>query len=142
MGRHKGSLSTAEAKDMAKELEQLTGTDYKTNLDYSRMVELLLCYRIAENVCEFPADTPIENKVTKVEIPLIGELEIKPSIFHDNHRLTNEPSIHFDFSFKPTSGFKADLMKAYVNRESEISDIYASLYGDRLRDLYRRFREE
>lgn len=142
MGRSKGSSSTKEAKNIAHELEQLTNIPNKYNLDSLRLSELLLCYRVAEEVCRYNDDEPVENKITQIEIPLIGNLTIKPRIFHEKHRLTDEPSIHFDFTFEPTNRFKADIMKAYMNKETDLTDIFSSIYGDRLRDLYNRMREE
>lgn len=141
MARYAGSSSSKEAKDIALELEQLGGNTYKYNLDYLRLVELLLAYRIVEQVCDYENDLPIEDKVCKVEIPLIGKLTITPRKFHDKHRLTDEPSLHFDFDFKPTSGFKADILKAYVHKENELQNVLAEIYGQRLQDLYRRMKE-
>ena len=142
MARYSGSSSTKEAKTISDELEQLGGRSYKYNFDYLRLIELLLAYRVAEQVCSYNADSTIEEKTTSVEIPLIGELTIKPRNFHSKHRLTEEPSVHFDFEFKPTSGFKSDIMKAYTDKSSSLTEILSNVYGDRLDQLYKRLKEE
>ena len=142
LARYAGSSSSKEAKTISEELEQLGGNSYKYNFDYLRLIELLIAYRITEQVCAFDPDTPIEEKVTSVEIPLLGELTIEPQKFHAKHRLTDEPSVHFDFTFKPSSGFKSDIIKAYANREATLSDALSNIYGDRLSYLYKRLKEE
>ena len=140
MARSKGSLSSDEAKIMAKELESLGDTTFKYNFDYLRMIELLLCYRITESILDYPEDTPFENREVTVEIPLIGDLTISPKVFHSQHRLTNEQSLHFDFTFSPSSGFKSDLIRAYTDKDTPLTDIFSKLYGDRLKDLYYRLK--
>lgn len=142
MARSKGSSSSKEAKQIARELEALEETKFRHNFDYLRLIEVLLCYRIAEAVCDFDEDTPIEEKAVTVEIPLIGDLTISPSKFHAQHRLTNEPSVHFSFDFTPSSGFKADIVKAYMQKESPMTEIFSNIYGDRLKDLYERLGDE
>lgn len=138
MARSKGSSSSKETKSFARELEILGGNKFRDNFDYMRLIELLICYRVAEAVCEFDEDTNIEDKSVTVEIPLIGDLTIKPSVFHAQHRLTNEPSFHLDFEFEPSSGFNADIRKAYTENSTAITDIFSNLYGDRLKSLYER----
>lgn len=140
MARSKGSLSSEEAKTMAKELEQLEDTDYKYNFNYLRLIELLICYRITEAILAYPEDTPIEEKTVTVEIPLLGDLTISPKVFHSQHRLTNEHSLHIDFSFNPTSGFKSDIIRSYTNKETPLTDIFSDLYAERLKDLYEKLR--
>ena len=142
MARYAGSSSTKEAKTISEELEQLGGKSYKYNFDYLRVIELLLAYRVAEQVCDYGEDTQLEEKITKVEIPLIGELTIRPRNFHAEHRLTKEPSVHFDFEFKPTSGFKSDIIKAYTDKSCSLAELLANIYGDRLDQLYKRLKEE
>ena len=142
MPRSKGSLSTKEAKKVAQELEQLLGTDYKYNFDILRVIEMLICQRIQEQVCTFEEDTPLEERSCEVEIPLIGVLKITPSVFHDAHGMTNEPSKHFDFNFKPTSAFKQDVLRAYNNKEPEIGDVFADVYIEKVHELYNKLRED
>lgn len=141
MSRSRGSLSTAEAKKVSEELSQILGTDYKYNFDILRVLEMLLCQRIQEQVSEFDEDTPLEEKTCEVEIPLIGTLTITPSVFHDSHGMTNEPSKHFDFNFKPTSAFKQDVLKAYNNKDPEIGQLFAEMYLEKVHNLYNQLRE-
>jgi hypothetical protein len=138
MSRLKGSSSSKEAKDFSHELEILGDKPFKYNFDYLRMIELLISYRIAEAVCDFDDDTPIEDKVVTVEIPLIGDLTIYPRLFHAQHRLTGEPSAHFDFKFDPSSCFKSDIVKAYTSKSTDLTDVFSNVYGDRLKELYSR----
>jgi hypothetical protein len=138
MSRSKGSASSTEAKTISKELEQLSGRPYKNNFDYLRLIELLIVYRVAERICEFPEDADIEDKDVTVEIPLIGNLTISPRKFHAQHRLTNEPSLHFNFRFEPLSCFKSDLLKAYSEKSTDLTTMAANLYSERLKELYNR----
>lgn len=138
MSRSAGSLSSKEAKIMSQELEQILDTPYKYNFSILRVIELLLCQRIVESVCSFDEDVPYEDREITVEIPLIGDLTISPRVFHEQHRLTNESSLHFDFKFSPSSGFKSDILRAYQSRETQLADIFANIYGERLKDLYNR----
>jgi hypothetical protein len=138
MSRSKGSASSTEAKTISKELEQLSGKPYKNNFDYLRLIELLIVYRVAERICEFPEDADIEDKDVTVEIPLIGNLTISPRKFHAQHRLTNEPSLHFNFRFEPLSCFKSDLLKAYSEKSTDLTTMAANLYSERLKELYNR----
>ena len=142
MSRSRGSLSTVEAKKVSEELSQILGTDYKYNFDILRVLEMLLCQRIQEQVSEFDEDTPLEEKTCEVEIPLIGTLTITPSVFHDSHGMTNEPSKHFDFNFKPTSAFKQDVLKAYNNKDPEIGQLFAEMYLEKVHNLYNQLRED
>lgn len=142
MSRSRGSLSTTEAKKVSEELSQILGTDYKYNFDILRVLEMLLCQRIQEQVSEFDEDTPLEEKTCEVEIPLIGTLTITPSVFHDSHGMTNEPSKHFDFNFKPTSAFKQDVLKAYNNKDPEIGQLFAEMYLEKVHNLYNQLRED
>lgn len=142
MSRSRGSLSTAEAKKISEELSQILGTDYKYNFDILRVLEMLLCQRIQEQVSEFDEDTPLEEKTCEVEIPLIGTLTITPSVFHDSHGMTNEPSKHFQFNFKPTSAFKQDVLKAYNNKDPEIGKLFAEMYLEKVHNLYNQLRED
>ena len=142
MARSKGSLSSEQAKEISGEMEKLCGTQYKQNFDYLRMIEMLLCQRILEQVSEFNEDDDIYTKVTSVEIPLIGDIEIHPRVFHESHGVTNRPSIHFDFEFKPSNVFKADVLSAYTKKESPIPEYFSNLYGEELKDIYSRMRRE
>lgn len=142
MPRSKGSLSTKEAKDVAKEMEQILGTSYKYNFDILRVIEMLICQRIQEQVCLFDEDDAFDKRVCEVEIPLIGTLKIIPSVFHDAHGITNEPSKHFDFDFKPTSAFKQDVLRAYNNKDPEIGSVFADVYLEKVHDLYKQLRED
>ena len=138
MSRSKGSASSTEAKTISKELGQLSGRPYKNNFDYLRLIELLIVYRVAERICEFPEDADIEDKEVTVEIPLIGNITISPRKFHAQHRLTNEPSLHFNFHFEPLSCFKSDLLKAYSEKSTDLTTMAANLYSERLKELYNR----
>ena len=138
MSRSKGSASSEEAKKVSRELEQLSGKPYKYNFDYLRLIELLIVYRITETICSMPEDTEVEDKEVTVEIPLIGNLIISPRKFHAQHRLTKEPSVHFDFHFEPLSCFKADLVKAYSEKSTDLTTMLSNLYGERLKELYSR----
>lgn len=139
MARLKGSVSSKEAKTISKEIEQIQGSSYRYNFDFLRLVELLLSYKIAEAACEYPKDTPIEEMTVCVEIPLIGYLTITPRYFHEKHRLTDEPSLHFDFEFTPTSAFKSDVIRAFTGRDCDLKDILSSVYADRLQEIYKKF---
>lgn len=139
MARSKGSLSTVEAKELAKELSILVDKDYKYNFNIFRLIELLLCQKICEQLWEKEEGKDLLEVETMVEIPLIGELTVIPRVFHAEHGITKEPSVHFDFSFKPTSGFKADLLRIYNEQNSGIGDVFAHLYGERLQELYKTY---
>lgn len=139
MARLKGSVSSKEAKTISKEIEQIQGSSYRYNFDFLRLVELLISYKIAESVCEYPKDTPVEEMTASVEIPLIGILKITPRYFHEKHRLTDEPSLHFDFEFTPTSAFKSDVIRAFSNKDCDLKDILSSIYSERLQELYKKF---
>lgn len=142
MARLKGSVSSKEAKSISKEIEQIQGSSYRFNFDFLRLVELLVSYRVAESVCEYPKDTPIEDMCVTVEIPLIGFITIKPRVFHEKHRLTDDQSFHFDFEFKPSSGFKSDIARAFLGKDNDLADVFSSIYSTRLQDLYQRLKEE
>jgi hypothetical protein len=139
LARLKGSVSSKEAKTISKEIEQIQGSSYRYNFDFLRLIELLISYKIAESVAEYEKDTPLDEMSVTVEIPLIGELEITPRYFHEKHRLTDEPSLHFDFNFTPTSAFKSDVMRAFTAKDCDLKDVAASIYSDRLQELYKRF---
>lgn len=142
MSRSKGSLSSAQAKEVAQELSQILGTPYKYNFDVLRVIEMSLCQRILEQVCEFPEGTPVEEMVCTVEIPLIGDLVIKPSVFHGAHGITNKPSTHFEFIFKPTSSFKQDIGRAYSKEHPELAEEFSQIYMEKVRELYEKMRSE
>ena len=139
MGRSKGSLSTPTANEMSKEMEALGCKDSKYGIHYMRMIELLVCYRIAEEVCKNGKESVLENGVT-VEIPLFGNLTIKPRQFHKVHRMSDEPSMHFDYTFSPSSGFKVDLLRIFSYENFDIADVFSTLYSDRLKEIYTRLR--
>lgn len=136
LARSKKSLSSTEAKEFAKEMEILDGTKYKDNLNYLRLIEMLMVQRIAEQVCDFKEDTQVYDMATSVELPLIGEIKIIPRVFHEYHGMTNKPSYHFDFEFIPSSPFKADVVRAYTTKDSEIPEYFSSMYGEALKNLY------
>lgn len=136
MARSLGSTSTKESKAFAMEIEKLIETPYKYNLNIMRLIEVLLCQRVAEKVAEFPEGTDVTDKIVTVEIPLIGEITFKPSVFHKAHRITSESSVHFDMEFKPTSCFKFDIIRAYKEGSSELTDIFSSIYSERIQELY------
>lgn len=136
LARSKGSLSSKVAKEFAKEMEQLGGSKYRENFDCLRMIEMLMCQRIMEQVQEYEDDTEIYQKVTKVELPLIGNIIVTPRIFHEAHGVTNKPSIHFDFTFEPSNVFKSDVLSAYTKNESPIPEYFAEKYTKQLKDLY------
>jgi hypothetical protein len=141
MARLKGSVSSTEAKVMAREIEQLQGSSYRYNFDFLRLIELIMAYKVTEQVCQFSEDTPIEDRVANVEIPLIGTVTVKPRVFHEKHRLTDEPSLHFDFEFEPTSAFKSDVSMAYAKKNTELAEALSTLYSQRLTELYKRMVE-
>ena len=135
MARSEGSLCSTEAKNYATEIAQLSGLPYKQNLDYLRFIEKLLTYRITEQVREHTlkeTDLPI----VEIEIPLIGNLVIKPVVFHKSHRLTDKPSLHFEYEFEPLSGFKQHLINAYTSKECELPTEFAKEYGQKLIEIY------
>jgi hypothetical protein len=142
MGRQKGAITTPETNSIANEIEQLLGTKRKYNIDTLRLLELLLSYRVAENICSYDKDTPINEIPSSVEIPFIGTVNIKPSVFHEKHRLTDEPSIHLEFSFTPNNGFKSDILRAYRNKDCELAELFSKLYSDRLNEVYERMQRE
>lgn len=145
MSRSKGSTSSATAKEIAQQIEAILGTKYKYNFDMLRLVELLICYRIVQELDKIDKsgiedDESCGRSVT-VEIPLIGNLTITSSEFHSRHGITNSPSTHFEFEFKPSSGFKTDVAKAFNDKDSGIGDTLATIYSDRLTELYEKFRK-
>ena len=105
MARSKRSLSSSEAKEIAKEMQLLFDTKYRDNLNFMRLLEMLLIQRVVEQTCDFDEDTPIYSMATSIEIPLIGDLKIIPSIFHEVHGTTKKPSYHFSFEFTPSSSW-------------------------------------
>lgn len=138
MARSAGSLSSQDAKLVAQEIETLTGIPCKKNFDYLRLIELIVCFRIAEQVRDASNidESDFRSPVT-VEIPLIGNLTIHPRVFHKTHRLTDKPSIHFDYTFTPSSGFKADVYRAFESGGSSLPSEYSALYGKRLQEIYK-----
>jgi hypothetical protein len=142
MSRTKGSTSTKDSKQIAVEIQQLQGSPYKYNFDFLRLVETLICYKVTESICNYPLDTPLDEMEVTTEIPLIGNVTIKPRTFHEKHRLTEAPSLHLDFEFEPCSGFKTDIYKAFLNRETDLPKVFATLYSDRLKELYSRLESE
>lgn len=134
MARLEGSLCSAEAKDISRELVQLSGMPYRQNLDYLRFIEKLLVYRIAEQVREGSTNSELPSVV--VEIPLIGKLHIKPVVFHKSHRLTEKPSLHFEYTFEPLSGFKKGVLNAFLDKEADLPLDFAKMYGEQLSKLY------
>lgn len=136
MARSEGSLCSQEAKDIATEIATISGLPYRQNLDYLRFIEKLLTYRITEQVRELSTDDLTMPSV-EVEIPLIGILKITPIVFHKSHRLTNTPSLHFDFEFEPLSGFKRHLLDAYITKECALPTDFAKEYGQKLADIYK-----
>lgn len=142
MPRSKGSLSTQQAKEISQEVSDLIGTPYKYNLDIMRLIEILLCQRIVEQVTAYPDDVPITERDVTIEIPLIGELSIIPNVFHESHGMTNQPSIHFDYVFKPTSAFKQDINRAFAQHQTELPEILTRVYSEKVQEAYRKLREE
>ena len=136
MARSEGSLCSQEAKDMAEEISIVSGLPYRQNLDYLRFIEKLLAYRVTEQVRELSTEEE-PMPLVDIEIPLLGVLKIKPIIFHKSHRLTNTPSLHFDFEFIPLSGFKRHLLDAYITKECELPTDFAKEYGQKLADIYK-----
>ena len=135
MARSEGSLCSTEAKNFADEITTLSGLSYKQNLEYLRLIEQLIVYRINEQV---RSQNGVEDLTpVTVEIPLIGTLSIQPVIFHKSHRLTDKPSYHFEFDFEPLSGFKKHILDAYTLNECELPTNFAKLYGQQLADLYK-----
>ena len=142
MPRSKGSLSTQQAKEISQEIAALIGTPYKYNLDIMRLIELLLCQRIVEQVTAYDDSVPITERDATVEIPLIGELSIIPNVFHESHGMTNQPSIHFDYVFKPTSAFKQDINRAFSQHQTDLPEILTAVYSEKVTEAYRKLREE
>lgn len=136
MARSKRSLSSSEAKEIAKEMQLLFDTKYKDNLNFMRLLEMLLVQRVVEQTCDFDENTPIYSMATTIEIPLIGDLKIIPSIFHEVHGTTKKPSYHFSFEFTPSSSFKTDLIQAYTTKDSDIPEYFSSMYGEQLKKIY------
>lgn len=135
MARSKGSICSKEAKDYAIELETLTGLPAKQNLDYLRFLEMLMVYRVAEQVKAARDKDSVAMSAT-VEIPLIGDLIISKSIFHKKHTLTDEPSIHFEYEFRPSNAFKNGIYDAWFNDCTQLPREFADMYGQKLQDLY------
>ena len=135
MARSEGSLCSREAKNFAEEITEVSGLPYRQNLDYLRLIEQLMIYRVTETVRELSEDEG-DKPIVSVELPLIGKLVIKPIIFHKSHRLTDKPSLHFEYEFEPHSGFKKHLCDAYIIGECELPTEFAELYGKKLSDIY------
>lgn len=136
MARSEGSLCSKESKSFSEEIALLSDLPYKQNLDYLRLIEELIVYRIAEQVRESKCEDN-QNPAVVIEIPLIGNLTIKPVIFHKSHRLTDKPSIHFEYTFKPLSGFKKHVLEVYTTGECELPTKFAKQYGQKLVSLYK-----
>lgn len=136
MARSEGSLCSQESKEFAAEIETISGLPYRQNLDYLRFIEKLITYRVTEQVRELSSDDNT-MPVVEVEIPLLGILRISPIVFHKSHRLTNTPSLHFDFEFEPLSGFKRHLLDAYMTKECVLPTDFAKEYGQKLADIYK-----
>ena len=140
MGRIVGSISSTESKNIAEELNNIAGSKYSDNIDILRLIELLVAQRISEQVKEFPNDLKIEEKIVEVEIPLFGNLKIKPRTFQEVQRLSNTASLHFDFEFTPSSGFRTDIIRSYTSISSPLADELSELYTKRLKELYARLK--
>ncbi len=136
MSRSKGSMSSKEAKDIATEIEKLFDVPYKYGINFLRAMEMLICMRISEQV-----NNKEDINHVCVEIPLLGDLEITHSNFHEKHRLTGEQSTHLEFNFKPSSGFKSDIIKAF-NFENDICELFTTLYSTKLQEVYTKLRED
>lgn len=136
MARSEGSLCSQEAKDFASEIETMSGLPYRQNLDYLRFIEKLITYRVTEQIRELSTEDG-KMPVVEVELPLLGILRISPIVFHKSHRLTNTPSLHFDFEFEPLSGFKRHLLDAYMTKECALPTDFAKEYGQKLADIYK-----
>lgn len=135
MARSEGSLCSQEAKNYASEITQLSGLPYKQNLDYLRFIEKLVTYRITEQVRESSkGDTDLP--IVEVELPLLGNLIIKPVVFHKSHRLTEKPSLHFEYTFEPLSGFKQHILNAYTSKECDLPVDFINEYGQKLVRIY------
>lgn len=134
MARSEGSLCSSEAKDYAQEIAQISGLPYKQNLDYLRFIEKLLTYRVTEQVREHTNEDNLP--IVEVEIPLLGNLIIKPVVFHKSHRLTDKPSLHFEYEFEPLSGFKKHILDAYTIKECDLPIEFAKEYGQKLINIY------
>ncbi len=136
MARSEGSLCSQEAKDFSSEITTLSGLPYRQNLDYLRLIEKLIAYRITEQVREGSTE---ENTMPPVcvELPLIGNLTIKPVVFHKSHRLTDKPSLHFEYEFEPLSGFKKHILDAYMLKECDLPIDFAQQYGQKLTNIYK-----
>ena len=140
MPRSKGSSSTKAAKSIATEISDFLGTPHKYNLDILRLIEQLVCMEIADQVSEYDEDTPITDKVVNVEIPLIGNLEITPTVFHEAHGMTNKPSIRYVYKFDPTSAFRQDVIRAFTSQDTDMPDILTDVYVERVKALYSQLR--
>lgn len=136
MARSEGSLCSKEAKNFADEITTLSGLPYRQNLDYLRLIEKLLAYRVTEQVRD-GISRGEDMPAVEIEIPLVGVLVIKPVVFHKAHRLTDKPSLHFEFDFKPLSGFKKHILDAYLTNECELPVEFAKEYGQRLADIFK-----
>lgn len=134
MARLEGSLCSKEAKNVSSELVQLSGLPYRQNLDYLRFIEKLMVYRISEQVRENSVENDLPT--VSVEIPLIGNLTIRPVVFHRSHRLTDKPSLHFEYTFEPLSGFKKGVLNAFLDKECDLPTDFAKMYGQKLSRLY------
>jgi hypothetical protein len=56
--------------------------------------------------------------------------------------MTNQPSIHFDYVFKPTSAFKQDINRAFAQHQTELPEILTRVYSEKVQEAYRKLREE
>lgn len=140
MSRSSGSICSGEAKDISAEITEISGLPYKQNLDYLRLIEQLITFRICEQIRCSKYSLNQDNECAKptvvVEIPLLGTLQIKPIVFHKTHRLTNKASLHFEFKFEPLSGFKKHILDAYATGECAFPTEFANMYGKKLVDIY------
>lgn len=139
MSRFKGSTSSQASKEISAEIEAITGIPYKRNFTDIRLIQLCVLHRVAELVREKDnIDSSDKRSEVVVEIPLIGFLTITPRVFHKKHGRSEENSIHFDYAFTPTSGFKADVHKAFTLGEADLAEYAINEYfSKRIKEIYK-----
>jgi hypothetical protein len=135
--RRVGTILSPECKNYAKDIQTICDVPEYINLQMLRLIESLICQKIAEQVQENKKQN--KNEPIVVEIPLVGNLTITSQIWHKHHLRTDKPSTHINFEFEPLPTFKNHVSKIYNNDDcpliSLLSESYAKILVDTYKDL-------
>lgn len=136
--RKPGTILSPKCKEYAEEIEQLTNVPQYINLQYLRLIELLVCQKVNEEIL-LHSNNNVNKELPNVtvEIPLLGNLKIIPKLWHHNHLRTGKPSIHYEFEFEPFPAFKNHISKIYSGEDCELTSLLSDAYSKILVDTYK-----